>query len=102
MGSTTSCLADNTCIPCQGGVPPLINEEVKKLLEELRGGCSNFIEPMGFANKIVEIAEREGHHPDLKIAWGKCVVEIWPHKVEGLTESDFILAAKIEAIYVKR
>lgn len=51
---------------------------------------------MDFANKIAEIAEKEAHHPDLKIAWGMCAVEIWTHKINGLTESDFILAAKIE------
>lgn len=58
--------------------------------------------PMVFANKIAAIAEEEAHHPDLKIAWGTCVVETWTHKINGLTESDFILAAKIEAIYDKR
>lgn len=57
---------------------------------------------MVFANKIAAIAEEEAHHPDLKIAWGTCVVETWTHKINGLTESDFILAAKIEAIYDKR
>lgn len=73
---------DKACIPCQGGLPPLANKEIKKLLEKLRGGWrltqeshlykeyifSDFIEPMGFANKITEVAERARHHPDLKIA----------------------------------
>ena len=53
---------------------------------------------MSFANKVAEIAEAEAHHPDLKVAWGMCSVEIWTHKINGLTESDFILATKIEAI----
>ena len=53
---------------------------------------------MGFANKIAEVPEKEAHHPNLTITWGACVVEIWTHKINGLTESDFILAAKIEAI----
>ena len=57
---------------------------------------------MVFANKIAEIAEAEDHHPDLKIAWGMCAVEIWTHIVDGLTENDFILAAKIEVSYDKR
>lgn len=53
---------------------------------------------MGFANKIAEVSEKEAHYPNLTITWGACVVEIWTHKINGLTESDFILAAKIEAI----
>ena len=59
---------------------------------------NNFRQAMNFANKIAEIAEREAHHPDLTIVWGKCSVRIWTHKINGLTESDFILAAKIGAI----
>ncbi len=54
--------------------------------------------PIQFANRVAEIAEQEGHHPDLTIAWGKCCIEIWTHKINGLTESDFILAAKIEGM----
>ena len=55
--------------------------------------------PMTYANKIALLAEQEAHHPDLTIAWGRCSVEIWTHKINGLTESDFILAAKIEALH---
>lgn len=58
----------------------------------------DFMSAMKFANKITFIAEQEGHHPDLAISWGRCVVEIWTHKINGLTESDFIFAAKIERI----
>jgi 4a-hydroxytetrahydrobiopterin dehydratase len=58
----------------------------------------DFSNAMSFANKVAEIAEAEAHHPDLTVAWGMCSVEIWTHKINGLTESDFILAAKIEAI----
>jgi 4a-hydroxytetrahydrobiopterin dehydratase len=112
METTNSCLADKSCTPCQGGIPPLAHEEVNKLLKELGSGWElneaghlyrkysfpDFVGAMGFANKIAEVAEKEAHHPDLKIAWGKCTVEIWTHKIEGLTESDFILAAKIEIL----
>lgn len=59
----------------------------------------DFAAAMAFANRVAEIAEREGHHPDLHIAWGKCKVEIWTHKVGGLTESDFYLAAKADRAY---
>jgi 4a-hydroxytetrahydrobiopterin dehydratase len=83
-----------------------------KLLKELKDGwCineaghlyreylfDNFIEALSFATQIGNLAEKEGHHPSLTIAWGKCTVEIWTHKINGLTESDFILAAKIEII----
>ena len=56
----------------------------------------NFAEAMAFANKVADIAEHEGHHPDLHIAWGKCKVEVWTHKISGLTESDFYFAAKAD------
>lgn len=112
MESSNNCLVNKLCIPCQGGTPPLTDKEVETLLKELDNGwmlndmghlykeypLEGFMEPMGFANKIAELAEKEGHHPDLKISWGICALEIWTHKINGLTESDFILAAKIEAI----
>lgn len=110
--SDTCSLSDKHCIPCQGGVPPLNQQEISQLLVQLTGNWQinevghltksysfhNFIDAMHFANQIAQIAEEEAHHPDLTIAWGKCAVEIWTHKINGLTESDFILAAKIEAI----
>lgn len=103
------CLVNKTCSPCQGGVPPLENKDIKKFLKELTNGWTlnaaghlykeylfkDFRGPMAFANKITEIAEKEAHHPDLRISWGICAVEIWTHKINSLTESDFILAAKI-------
>lgn len=109
---TTSCLIGKHCVPCQGGVPPLDSSSANALLGQLtqdwilndRGHLykeflfEDFMGPITFAHKIAEVAEQEAHHPDLTIAWGKCSVEIWTHKINGLTESDFILAAKIEAI----
>ena len=59
----------------------------------------NFADAMAFANKVAGIAEKEGHHPDLHIAWGKCKAEIWTHKIRGLTESDFYLAAKADRAF---
>jgi 4a-hydroxytetrahydrobiopterin dehydratase len=103
-------LADKSCIPCEGGVPPLEPHEIEPLLAELGGQWrldspghlrkaypfADFIAALGFADQIGLIAELEGHHPDLHVSWGHCDVEIWTHKIEGLSESDFILAAKID------
>ncbi len=109
-------LIDKACVPCQGGVPPLVGKEIEKLLSLLGNNWqinkaghlykqyefNDFIKPMDFANKIADIAEQEAHHPDLTIAWGVCKVEIWTHKINGLTESDFILAAKIELRFANK
>ena len=106
-------LADNQCVPCRGGVPPLEPAKVQELLGQLDSGWSlnaeghiermyefkNFAEALDFVNKVGAIAEDEGHHPDLYLAWGKCKVEIWTHKIKGLTESDFYLAAKADRVY---
>jgi len=109
MKDNSICLLDKTCTPCQGGVPPLSTDVVLQMLSELGEGWrinelgqlytqyqfSDFIGAMNFANKVAEIAEIEAHHPDLEISWGKCSIKIWTHKINGLTENDFILAAKI-------
>ena len=107
------CLSKKSCVPCRGGVPSLNSEEIKKFLNELSSESwflndkghlcrtfvfEDFLGPVDLVNKITVIAEQEGHHPDLKIAWGSCEVEIWTHKINGLTESDFILAAKINEV----
>lgn len=102
-------LADKKCIPCRGGVPTLTESEIDPLIKELPEWqviegkklyrsikFKDFVQPMELANKIAAIAEEEGHHPDLIVRWGELVIEIWTHKVNGLTESDFILAAKID------
>ena len=102
-------LLNKTCKPCLGDVPPLSIEVTKRLLHELNNDWvidksgrlykeyhfTDFVKAMDFANKVAALAETEGHHPDLTISWGKCIIQIWTHKVGGLTESDFILAAKI-------
>ena len=109
-------LADQHCIPCRGGVPPLLAERAAALLEQLESGWTlnerghllrhyefrDFAGALQFANSIGAIAEQQGHHPDLLVAWGRCGVEIWTHKIDGLTESDFFLAAKVDRAYAAR
>jgi 4a-hydroxytetrahydrobiopterin dehydratase len=103
-------LAKKHCVPCRGGVPPLEGEELERLARELGGGWEvvddhhlaksfpfpDFAEGLAFVNRVGALAEAEGHHPDLTLRWGEVSVTIWTHKVDGLTESDFILAAKID------
>lgn len=104
-------LASKTCVPCRGGVPPMDAQDAERYLAQVEGwGHSDhrrisrtFVFPdfagaLDFANRVGEIAEAEGHHPDLLVAWGRVEVTIWTHKVNGLTESDFILAAKIDQL----
>jgi 4a-hydroxytetrahydrobiopterin dehydratase len=106
-------LADQKCVPCRGGVPPLDRSRAEEMLGQLDKGWrlnaeghlervfrfDDFLPAMAFANRLAEIAEEEGHHPDLHISWGKCGVEVWTHKVHGLTESDFYLAAKADRAF---
>jgi len=102
-------LSAKTCVPCRGGVPPLKGEELIALQRQVDGWrvieehhvaktfkFSNFREALTFANRVGELAEEQGHHPDIFLSWGKVEITIWTHKINGLTESDFILAAKID------
>jgi len=105
-------LAEKECVPCKGGVPPLRGRDLTILLEELGNGWKivdehhlekeykfkNFREALDFTMKIGELAEAQGHHPDIYLAWGKVRLIIWTHKIDGLTESDFILAAKADRL----
>ena len=104
-------LAKKDCVPCRGGVPPLSGDTVDQLLQELDAWSveegyhltrtykfKNFAEALAFVNRVGEIAEQQNHHPDLHLAWGKVRVEVWTHKISGLTESDFIFAAKVDAL----
>lgn len=108
-------LADMKCVPCTGGVPPLTPEQVAPLLAQLEGWrveehkklvksyrFKNFVEAVDFVNEITKIAEAEGHHPDLYVRWGEVRVYLWTHKIDGLTESDFYMAAKIDRAYANR
>lgn len=104
-------LASRECVPCRGGVPPLGKKEIKNLIKELNGWevveghhlrksfeFENFSKSLSFVNRIGRLAERAGHHPDIFFGWGHAEVSIWTHKIDGLTESDFILAAKIDKL----
>ena len=105
-------LAEQECIPCKGGIPPLKPDEIERLLTQLEGwqaveahhlskeyGFKNFAEALAFVNRVGELAESVGHHPDLHLAWGKVRVEIWTHKINGLSTSDFIFSAKADRLY---
>jgi len=103
-------LAQETCIPCRGGVPPLKGEELDALQEKLGNDWqiinehhlekeyifADFRQALDFTVKVGEVAENQDHHPDIYLAWGKVKLTIWTHKIDGLTESDFILAAKAD------
>jgi len=104
-------LATKNCIPCRGGVPPLKGMELDSLQSQVAGWSvvnehhlsktfkfPDFRSALEFVNRVGELAERQGHHPDLYLAWGKVEIKIWTHKIDGLTESDFILAAKIDQL----
>lgn len=110
----TEKLVAKNCVPCKGGVPPLPASEIANLLQQLPGWQAmaghhlqklytfpDFATALSFVNEVGAIAEAEGHHPDLLLSWGKVEVKIWTHKINGLTESDFILAAKIEELHQK-
>jgi 4a-hydroxytetrahydrobiopterin dehydratase len=104
-------LADKQCVPCRGGIPPLKGKE----LQAMHAGVPewtvvdehhltreykfpDFKQALDFVNKVGALAEEQGHHPDIFLAWGKAGVTMWTHKIDGLTESDFIMAAKIDRL----
>ena len=103
-------LSERECIPCRGGVPSLKGEALKNFLLQLEPqwkvinehhlekefSFKNFKEALAFTNKVGELAESQNHHPDIYLTWGKVKISLWTHKIDGLSESDFILAAKIE------
>ncbi len=105
-------LSDKRCVPCRGGVPVLGAEEAERLVAQVPGWSleedakeirrefrfRNFAEAMGFAQRVGELAEVEGHHPDLSIGWGYCTVRFRTHAIRGLHENDFIMAAKVSRL----
>jgi 4a-hydroxytetrahydrobiopterin dehydratase len=104
-------LSEKRCVPCRGGVPPLKREEIATLQSQVPGWqpvdnhhlsksykFPDFVTALAFVNRVGAIAEQEGHHPDFHLSWGKVEIRIWTHKINGLTESDFILAAKIDRV----
>lgn len=113
---TTECLVGKKCQPCEGGVDPCTREEAEQQLKQLDGWrltengqrirkewtVKHFMAGMAFFNKIAEVAEEDGHHPDLHIeGYRNVAVELWTHAIGGLSENDFILAAKIDQLPVK-
>jgi 4a-hydroxytetrahydrobiopterin dehydratase len=108
-------LADKKCVPCLGGTPPLTAAEIAPLLAQVEGWTveankklhkpfrfKNFVQAVEFVNAVTQVAEHEGHHPDLYVRWGEVRVSLWTHKIDGLTESDFVMAAKIDRAYTSR
>lgn len=108
-------LYTKNCIPCKGGIPPFAISEIHKYLKKIDGWdvkkekdetyflekefkFNNFIDSQKFVNKVGDISESQGHHPDILFGWGYAKIKIFTHKIKGLVESDFILAAKIDRI----
>ena len=105
-------LSAKDCVPCRGGTPPLEPHRFQEFLPELSDGWEvvdnhhlqktlrfkNFAEALQFVNRAGALAEEQNHHPDLLLAWGKVTITVWTHKIDGLTESDFIFAAKCDRV----
>jgi 4a-hydroxytetrahydrobiopterin dehydratase len=108
-------LAARRCVPCRGDTPPLRGEALSKLLAELGGGWrvvdehhlekeyrfKDFRAALAFVNRVGELAEQEFHHPDIFLGWGRVRLQIWTHKIRGLTESDFVFAAKSDVLHAE-
>ncbi|HBB91410.1 MAG: 4a-hydroxytetrahydrobiopterin dehydratase [Bacteroidetes bacterium GWF2_49_14] len=105
-------LVEKKCKPCEAGTPPLTEKEITELKKQVHPGWQvsenmkitnsysfvNYSHTMDFVNKVADLAESEGHHPDMHVYYGKVVIDLWTHSVKGLSENDFILAAKIDRI----
>jgi 4a-hydroxytetrahydrobiopterin dehydratase len=104
-------LADKQCVPCRGGTPALKGVELQNLHKSVPDWSvlnehqlrrefrfPDFKQALDFVNRVGAVAEAQGHHPDILLAWGKVEVTLWTHKIDGLTESDFIMAAKIDRL----
>lgn len=105
-------LAQRHCVPCREGTPPLEGAELDALLAQLGGGWRvvdghhlekgfafpDFREALAFTNRVGELAEEQGHHPDIHLAWGRVRIRIWTHTIDGLAEGDFVLAARIDRL----
>ncbi len=104
-------LTEKKCVPCSGDVPPLSAEEIVRLRPEVPGWqvvddhhlartwtFDDFAQALAFTNRVGALAEEEGHHPDILVAWGRVEITLWTHAIGGLSESDFVLAAKIDTL----
>jgi 4a-hydroxytetrahydrobiopterin dehydratase len=108
-------LAQKSCVPCRGGVPPLDPAAAQALLAGASGWrleqnatrlergfeFRDFVEAIKFVNRVADVAEQEGHHPDIAVHWNKVDLTLWTHKIGGLHENDFILAAKVNRLLVE-
>jgi 4a-hydroxytetrahydrobiopterin dehydratase len=105
-------LADQNCVPCRGGIPPVKGKELKRIQQLVPKWkvmkehhitraftFPDFKQALDFVNRVGDVAERQGHHPDILLTWGKAEVTLWTHKIDGLSHSDFIMAAKIDQLY---
>jgi 4a-hydroxytetrahydrobiopterin dehydratase len=111
MTSPASDLASGKCKPCEGGVEPLNEPEIRNLLKQVPGWAygngrisktyefKNYYQTMAFVNAAAWISHREDHHPDMTVGYGKCRVEYWTHAIDGLSENDFICAAKLDKLF---
>jgi 4a-hydroxytetrahydrobiopterin dehydratase len=108
----TEQLADKKCVPCRGGLPPLRGAELEKFHHAVPNWTvidehhihrdfqfPDFQQALNFVNQVGAVAEEQGHHPDISLTWGKAGITLWTHKIDGLSESDFIMAAKIDRLY---
>jgi len=100
------------CVPCRGGIPPLEGDDLTRLETELGSGWRvidghhlekeytfpDFAGALAFVDRVVEMADAQDHHPDIALSWGRAKIQIWTHKIDGLTESDFVFAARCEAL----
>ncbi|ATX82597.1 pterin-4-alpha-carbinolamine dehydratase [Mariprofundus ferrinatatus] len=105
-------LQNKSCMPCKGGVAPMDRQDAERMLIEIRGWelsddarqlrrtvtFSNFVDAQLFATTVGELSESEGHHPDISFGWGYCTITFYTHKIGGLHENDFIMAAKVNSL----
>ena len=104
-------LAAKRCVPCEGGTPPIEGAKLQELLGQLDGWeladgkriekefrFPDFLQALAFVNRLGQVAEEQGHHPDIHLTWGKVRVILWTHSIGGLSENDFILAAKADRL----
>jgi 4a-hydroxytetrahydrobiopterin dehydratase len=103
-------LAKKDCVPCKSGTPALAGAALEELQRQLGGGWTvvdgkrlekeykfpNFVDALAFVNRVGEVAEQQGHHPDLELGWGRVKITLWTHSIGGLSEADFVLAAKAD------
>ena len=107
-------LAQKQCVACKGGASPLAGNDLALLARQLDAGWRvvnehhlerdftfhDFRQALAFTNRVGDLAEEQNHHPDIYLAWGKVKLTLWTHKIDGLTESDFVFAAKVDRFMV--